>query len=510
MSKRLPIGNHYVCIVSIETKDSAKGDGKNKVITLECIGDEYKGARHTLYWPITSADPHALAMARRREAEYISAACGADFERHSVRDIEGTVFRPFMLALEPSKAEWFSAKAMPCPAEHQIASEEACEALRKRLVPTAPKPGGGFDIITVSEVEAEEIDWLWPERFALGKLHIIAGEPGQGKSQFTLFMAAQTTNGGAWPNNEGSAPDGDVVILACEDDVADTMRPRLEAAGADLSRVHVAKAVAEGDGKRRGISLQTDLAKLEAVLARVDRLGRKVRLIIIDPVSAYMGDVDTHKEAAVRAVLEPVADFAARHDVAVVCVAHPPKVAAGGKAINAVTGAKAFVGASRAAWFIGPEFEKDDDGQRIETGRALFLLIKKNIGRKVSGLAYRVEEKDIPTKRGTTKAPYIRFETGEVAMSADDMLKPDTGSFGRKPLNKVEAAKAFLAVALKDGPVEQNQLVAKAKEAGIGYDTLNNARKALGIQSVTQGFQGLTMWAVFGWAPRPDQGPLFN
>ena len=95
------------------------------------------------------------------------------------------------------------------------------------------------NIIRVSSVEKQPIKWLWPSRAALGKVTMIAGHPGLGKSQLTTFLAAQVTNGWRWPASEGRAPKGSVLMLSAEDDVADTIRPRLEAAGADVDRVHM-------------------------------------------------------------------------------------------------------------------------------------------------------------------------------------------------------------------------------------------------------------------------------
>ena len=121
-----------------------------------------------------------------------------------------------------------------------------------------------------------------------GKLSVIAGHPGLGKSQLTCAMAAAVTNGGPWPNSEGRAPRGGVLMLSAEDDVADTIRPRLEAAGAAVAHVHVLEAVRTGDGARRGFDLSRDVARLEEALAEV----RDVRLVVIDPLTAYLGKIE--------------------------------------------------------------------------------------------------------------------------------------------------------------------------------------------------------------------------
>jgi hypothetical protein len=160
----------------------------------------------------------------------------------------------------------------------------------------------------VSDVESKPVRWLWPYRIPRGKLTIIAGHPGLAKSQVTCYLAARVTAGGAWPDSGGQAAGGaQVVILTAEDDVADTVRPRLEAAGADLSRVHIADGVIRGysgDGTRhqRQFSLESDLVALNAKLAELKR----VELVVIDPISAYLGTIDSHVNAEVRGALGPV------------------------------------------------------------------------------------------------------------------------------------------------------------------------------------------------------------
>jgi hypothetical protein len=202
-----------------------------------------------------------------------------------------------------------------------------------------------------SEIKAEPVAWLWPDRIALGKQTLVAGDPGLGKSQFTTFLTAVVTTGGEWPCGEGRAEQGNVVIFSAEDDAGDTIVPRLMAAGADCSRVQIAEAVTTDDGRgnrsRRMFQLQADLARLEALLSKIG----DVRLVIIDPISAYLGGVDTHRNSDVRGVLGLVADMAGRQHVAVVAVSHWNKAGAG-SALNRVTGSGAFVAAVRGSYMI--------------------------------------------------------------------------------------------------------------------------------------------------------------
>ena len=138
-----------------------------------------------------------------------------------------------------------------------------------------PENGSGAASALVSrcaaEITPEKIEWLWPGRLARGKHTCIAGEPGTGKSQLTIAVVAAVTTGGEWPCGEGQAPLGNVIILSAEDGAADTIIPRLLAAGADLSRVHVVSAVRNPDGSRRALNLQHDLDLLEKKIAEMGR-----------------------------------------------------------------------------------------------------------------------------------------------------------------------------------------------------------------------------------------------
>ena len=191
-----------------------------------------------------------------------------------------------------------------------------------------------------------------------GKHTCVAGEPGTGKSQLTMAIVATLTMGGQWPCNEGKAPLGSVIVLSAEDGAADTIVPRLHAAGADLGREQIVSAVRERDGKgRRAFSLQVDLDLLEK---EIEGIG-DVTLIVIDPVSSNLGKTDSHKNAEVRGVLEPIGEMAERLRVAILSVTHFSKSGAGAttKALHRFIGSIAFVGAARIALAVIEDAEND-------------------------------------------------------------------------------------------------------------------------------------------------------
>ena len=249
------------------------------------------------------------------------------------------------------------------------------------IIPLGRRGAAGspdLEVVCMADVKPRPIDWLWENWVALGKVSVLAGEGGKGKSTVLCDLAARTSTGELWPdgNRNHSGPRG-VVILAAEDDVEDTLAPRLIAAGADTSRIYNIRSVVD-DRIRGSFNLQADLERLEAEIEKRGDIG----LVEIDPITSYLGKVDSHKNAEVRAVLEPLGEMAARLRVAVLCNNHFTK-GAGGSANNRIIGSVAFVNHARAAFIVTPDAEND--------GRILLMPSKMNIAPIRHGLAYRLE-----------------------------------------------------------------------------------------------------------------------
>ena len=187
--------------------------------------------------------------------------------------------------------------------------------------PAESKPMRSILARCVGDVEPEEIRWLWTGLIPQGKLCLFSGDPGLGKSFVTIDIASRVSRGKAWPVSIGGAPvdqpSGSVVFLACEDDVADTVRPRLDRSNADVDRIHVIDGVMNAD-RAKGFALDTDIDLLADCMHSIG----DARLLLIDPVSAYFGHTDSHKNADVRAVLSPLANLAAEMGFAVILINH--------------------------------------------------------------------------------------------------------------------------------------------------------------------------------------------
>jgi putative DNA primase/helicase len=262
--------------------------------------------------------------------------------------------------------------------------------------------------VRASEVTPKPTEWFWPGRIARGKQTMVGGDPEAGKSTCVASIVAKATIGGLLPGGEHHAPIGNVIILQAEDGIEDTCVPRLIAAGADLKRVIFIGAVRRGDNER-SFNLATDLDALEA---KINEVGDVV-LVIIDPTSSYLGKTDSHKNAELRGVLEPVGRLAERTNVAVVSITHFNKALAGqnGKTIYRFIGSIGFIAAARAAFVV---IEDQED-----SGRSLFLHAKNNLAPPPPGLAFRKTQTIID---GGIVTSLAEWDLEPVAMTANQAM----------------------------------------------------------------------------------------
>jgi hypothetical protein len=322
-----------------------------------------------------------------------------------------------------------------------------------------------------AEIEPEKIDWLWSGRIARGKHTCIAGEPGTGKSQLSIAIIAAITTGSEWPCGEGKAPLGNVILLSAEDGAADTIRPRLEATDADLNRVYLISAVRDVD-RRRTLNLQHDLDLLESKIAQIGH----VALVVIDPISSYLGKTDSHKNSEVRGLLEPLSEMAERTRVAVLSVTHFSKAGANTatKALHRFIGSIAFTGAPRAAFAVIDDAEHD--------GRRLFLHAKNNLAPVPQGLAFRVEQCLIGDG---IVASRIVWDTAPVTITANEALAADVA--GSEVHSAIEEGVEWLRQLLAQGPTTASIVRAEADAAGLSWATIKRAKKAGGFEHFREG-----------------------
>jgi len=329
-------------------------------------------------------------------------------------------------------------------------------------------------LVCFAEIQPKVLRWVWLCRIPAGKLSLFVGDPDKGKSLITIDMTARITTGRPFPDG-APCERGSVIILSAEDDAEDTVRPRLEAAGADLSRVHWLEAVrvVQRDGKHgeRTFSLESDINALyDAIKQHPD-----VRMIVIDPISAYLGGTESHKNAEVRGLLAPLKGFTADTGVTVVGITHFRK--SSGPAIHRSIDSIAFAAAARAVW--GVAVDPEDPDKRI------MLRIKGNLSQDPGGLAYRIKV--------NSGLPRIEWEPGAVNLRADDVLG---GGDSREDSSERNEAAQWLREFLATGPKPTREVQKQADKSGFSWATIRRAKNDLCIRADRSAFRGIWEWSL--------------
>jgi putative DNA primase/helicase len=316
---------------------------------------------------------------------------------------------------------------------------------------------GELTVQAFETIEAVPIDWLWPGRFALGKLTLLTGEAGVGKSVFTCDLAARISRGLAFPDG-ASGVVGDSFFVGAEDGAGDTIRPRLDAAGADCRRVHlISGPKPPGEEFASAVDLSKHIDKLDRLLDRYPQ----AKLLVIDPVMDYLGEkCNSDKATDVRRVLGPLRSLAEKHRVAIVAMNHLRK-SLGGSSKNRSLGSGAFVQVCRIELRVCEDPEDAD--------RRLLLPVKNNLG-AAPGLAYQIESADNGSGRAVWEADPVSITIGEVESEG-----------GGDDRSAVEEAIEWLSGFLSGGPVKASEAKKQAGRDGIAEVTLKRAKKKLRV-----------------------------
>jgi hypothetical protein len=328
----------------------------------------------------------------------------------------------------------------------------------------------------LSTVEPERVGWIWRGRIPKGKLTIIEGDPSDGKSTMTIDMAARKSMGRPWPDGE-ECEAGGVVLCNAEDGLADTIRPRLDAAGGDPERVLALVTVPDGDSERL-LSIPKDL---EFIRRGIERVG--AAMVVFDPLSAFLsGNVNTHRDADVRRALAPMAKLAEDTGAAVVVVRHLNQTQ-GGNPLYRGQGSIGIVGAARSALLLARHPEDED--------LRVLASLKSNLARPAPSLTFALVESD----NGSARVDW----RGETPLSAAALLAAPADPAERSAL---EEAMEFLRDELASGPVWSEQVKEDADAADIAVGTLKRAKSKLRIRSKKQS-DGTWTWEV----PEEDHRP---
>jgi putative DNA primase/helicase len=344
-----------------------------------------------------------------------------------------------------------------------------------------------------ADIKPQPITWLWPGWLPAGKLTILAGAAGTGKTTLALALAAIITAGGTWPDGTVSQGKGNVLIWSSEDVADDTLVPRLIASGADLSRCHFIEGVAQN-----GVSVPFDPAQDIVDLHRAVEAIGGVSLLLIDPiVSAVAGDM--HKANDVRRSLQAVVDFADAHGCAVIGISHFAKGGAGRTPQDRVIGSQAFGALARMVLVTA----KEEDGSRRVLARA-----KSNIAIDEGGIVYSIEPATLDDGIATTHAIW----DGVIEGTAREILgevEVDASIDG----DSRDELKRMLTDILKDagGTMPTKALQAEVRDAGHSWDVAKRLKKDLGIESVKLSMGGPWVWRLQKVGnPRGSEGGTKN
>ncbi|MBM0232885.1 AAA family ATPase [Micromonospora sp. STR1_7] len=347
---------------------------------------------------------------------------------------------------------------------------------------TGEQPKSRVKLVRLSDVKREHIDWLWQGYIARGKLHVIDGDPGLGKSTATADLAARITAGKPWPDGQPGCTPAGVVLLSAEDGLGDTIRPRLEAAGADLDRVVALTGITSwdedaGELYERMPALPGDIGRIRAA---VEQVG--AALVIIDPLMAYLGgDVNSHRDQDVRRALAPLAKMAEETGAAIKLIRHNTK-GGGNNALYRGGGSIGIIGAAR----LGFTFARDPEDEH----RVIVACTKANITAIPQSLAYRlVDSPDHGCAR-------VEWHDGPVGYTAADLLAASHESADDRD-DRNDAA-AWLRGYLLDnaGEAEAGSVLKAGEKAGFQKHTLQRARKRAGVKSEKAAFDAGWMWRL--------------
>ncbi len=374
------------------------------------------------------------------------------------------------------------------------ASAEALAAIVAQMVGPGSAGSARPEIVTAADVQPDAVRWWWRGRLALGKLTVLEGEPDVGKSTILLDLAARVSRGHSMPDGT-DAPEGpgDVVILAAaEDGVADTIVPRLTAAGADLARVHVWRGTPGPDGYLRGFELEHDLAALEAFVA-----ARRARLIVVDALMAAMpAGSGTNRDPDTRRLLHPFASLAERTGAVAIVNRHHRKGA--GKAIERGGGSVAIGAVARAVLAV----VRDDDDETGE--RRLLGVVKANLLPEVekASTAYRIVGAQIDGGGGrvieTSRIDWLGSDERRIR---DLLHRADDEAGGGEAKDCATAIRELLA----DGPRSAKEAETDLRGQGFSASTIRRARERVGITRDAEtifrdgfGPGGVWMWRLPG------------
>lgn len=313
-------------------------------------------------------------------------------------------------------------------------------------------------LVDMSTVKSEKVEWMWDRRIPIGKVTLIEGDPGVGKSHVTLALATGVVNGYGLPGEQPRPPKR-VLLLSAEDGLGDTVRPRLDAMGADAGMIMAVSKPITLDEK--------GCTEIAVILEKMEP-----RLVIVDPLFAYTGSkVDIHRANETREIMSRLTRLAAGHACAIVCVRHLTK-GSHDKSIYRGIGSIDVTAAARSVLLVGADAK--------DRNRRAVVQIKNNLAPVADSIGYSMTDGQFAW-------------TGISDLTAADILAPDGA---KRIAHSVEEAMVFLEDTLATGPMNSTDIKEEAKRNGIAERTLYRAKKELGVNARKENWNGGWRWSL--------------
>lgn len=457
------LGDHYL---PLGLPSGAKAAHK---VDLRSIAD-----RRSILWPDNDADGFAAMVEVARKVESLQIEAYGTI-RHSVAVIQPETTWPSGHDIADLIAEgWDATRLNDYILKRAIGVDAFDDEARKRFGKGKCAVSAALGIMAC-DVKREAIRWLWDGYLPLGKLCDLQGDPGQGKSLICADLAARISARLQLPDG-ATAVEGNVIIVSAEDDAADTLRPRLEAAGANLTRIRLITTNLP--------TLPDELSKLRATID-----ADKAVLLVLDPLDAFLSDkIDSHKNQSIRRLLCELAALARETGTTILTVRHLNKDSKTTNPMYRGGGSIGMNGAARVVYLVGAV--PDDPGHHA------FAWVKGNLAKRPATLGYQIEEHDL----GDMKVACIHWK-GRLDLAARDLLRePKTESRvpGMKP-EKLSVAKKLIQDLLADGKEHPSEELDELAHGGnIAHGTLMQARRELGVRARSKGFNP-KKWFI--WLP---------
>lgn len=361
---------------------------------------------------------------------------------------------------------------------YQQQDVEALEALAQRIM--APLPGDGrLRLTPMTDVKMRAVSWLWKNRIARGELHLIGGEGGEGKSAMVLDWIARLTRGEPWPDGSpGSERPERVVILSAEDAAEHTIKPRLRAAGADMTKMHVLDSKGAA-----GLSLVENLVWLEREMVRI-----QATVLVVDSINDFLPKLDIHRINEVKSALGTWTSLAARHHLVIIGITHLNKNREGSAAQRFI-GSVGFINQARLSFLVAA------DSEDVDRKRKLLVAVKNNVGALAPTLAFRKyavflkPENGVRTKIETVKLAWTRVKE---PVDATTLLRKL-----QAPIRPRDMVAIILKKKLRQGPLLADTILDAVRAAGATEKTARRMKDKLRIGSVQRG--GRWYWTPPGW-----------